>query len=303
MRQAAAARPGGLLALVALLAGCAVPGTVAPTRAPDDRTASGVAGLSPAPVGPDRKSVAPPPRAAMALRSDRNPADAPFGPDTLERNFLTIAMAVESTPTQTAQDKPLSRWEGPIRYKIYGGGATPEDRRRIARFMTRLGALSGIDIRAADDRINLPIFILDRAEQRARVRATATIDRASVRFVNRFLARDIPNSPCRGSLSTDRSGAIVFAVVLIHAETSGRLREACVEEELAQSMGLTNDDPEVRPSIFNDDQEFALLTDHDAALLRMLYDPALRPGMDRAEVARRLPGVVDRLPPGSWRAR
>ncbi|MEL6700412.1 MAG: DUF2927 domain-containing protein, partial [Pseudomonadota bacterium] len=34
-----------------------------------------------------------------------------------------------------------------------------------------------------------------------------------------------------------------------------------------------------RPSIFNDDEEFALLTTHDEALLRILYDPRLRRGM------------------------
>ena len=46
-------------------------------------------------------------------------------------------------------------------------------------------------------------------------------------------------------------------------------------------MGLPNDSPEARPSLFNDDLEFALLTEHDAVLLRMLYDPRLRPGHDR----------------------
>ena len=38
-----------------------------------------------------------------------------------------------------------------------------------------------------------------------------------------------------------------------------------------------------RPSIFNDDDEFALLTRHDELLLEMLYDPRLRPGMTAAE--------------------
>ena len=33
----------------------------------------------------------------------------------------------------------------------------------------------------------------------------------------------------------------------------------------------------------NDDDEFALLTDHDETLLEMLYDPRLQPGMSLAE--------------------
>lgn len=38
-----------------------------------------------------------------------------------------------------------------------------------------------------------------------------------------------------------------------------------------------------RPSIFNDDEEFSLLTRHDELLLRILYDPRLRPGITEAE--------------------
>jgi len=53
-----------------------------------------------------------------------------------------------------------------------------------------------------------------------------------------------------------------------------------VHEELAQGLGLANDSPAARPSIFNDDDEFALLTSHDEKLLAILYDPRLRAGMD-----------------------
>jgi hypothetical protein len=52
-----------------------------------------------------------------------------------------------------------------------------------------------------------------------------------------------------------------------------------VHEEIAQGLGLPNDSPAARPSIFNDDEEFALLTRHDELLLRILYDRRLRPGM------------------------
>jgi hypothetical protein len=63
------------------------------------------------------------------------------------------------------------------------------------------------------------------------------------------------------------------------------MRLSCIHEELAQGMGLANDSPQARPSIFNDDEEFALLTRHDELLLRMLYDPRLSPGMTPAEAA------------------
>ena len=65
--------------------------------------------------------------------------------------------------------------------------------------------------------------------------------------------------------------------MLIRAEHPPFTRLSCVHEEMAQAMGLPNDSPEARPSLFNDDLEFALLTEHDAILLRMLYDPRLGP--------------------------
>jgi hypothetical protein len=72
-------------------------------------------------------------------------------------------------------------------------------------------------------------------------------------------------------------------VALIRAEHPELLRSACIHEELAQGMGLANDSPAARPSIFNDDEEFGLLTRHDELLLKMLYDPRLRTGMTAAE--------------------
>ena len=52
---------------------------------------------------------------------------------------------------------------------------------------------------------------------------------------------------------------------------------------MTQGLGLPNDSPKARPSIFNDDEEFALLTDQDEMLLRILYSSELRPGMTAAE--------------------
>ncbi|MEL6317884.1 MAG: DUF2927 domain-containing protein, partial [Pseudomonadota bacterium] len=95
-----------------------------------------------------------------------------------------------------------------------------------------------------------------------------------------------PETPCAGQFYQDvESGEILGGFVFLSAEIGGLLRRACIEEEMAQMMGLTQDHPEVRPSIFNDDNEFALLTRHDEELLRLLYDPRLRAGMTRAEAA------------------
>ncbi|MEO0764211.1 MAG: DUF2927 domain-containing protein, partial [Pseudomonadota bacterium] len=90
-----------------------------------------------------------------------------------------------------------------------------------------------------------------------------------------------------------RPDEITFALALIRAGLPPRLGRACVEEELAQAMGLPNDHPHVRPSVFNDDQEFALLTHHDEALLEILYDDRLHVGMTEAEAMELVPEIID----------
>lgn len=69
------------------------------------------------------------------------------------------------------------------------------------------------------------------------------------------------------------------AIAIIRAEHPPLMQRACIEEELAQGLGLANDSPYARPSIFNDDDEFATLTTMDAVMLQILYDPRLLPGM------------------------
>jgi hypothetical protein len=89
-----------------------------------------------------------------------------------------------------------------------------------------------------------------------------------------------------------RPSAYAAVMVLIRAEHPPLTRLSCVHEEMAQAMGLPNDSPEARPSLFNDSLEFAFLTEHDEILLRMLYDPRLRPGMSLAEAQPLLPAIA-----------
>ena len=77
------------------------------------------------------------------------------------------------------------------------------------------------------------------------------------------------------------------------------MRLACLHEELAQGLGLPNDSGLNRPSIFNDDEEFALLTRQDELMLSMLYDPSLRSGMTEAEARPIVQSLARRLLDGN----
>ena len=73
---------------------------------------------------------------------------------------------------------------------------------------------------------------------------------------------------CRDPRRTPRADAPV-----VHSRRTGPRHGPCQRQ------------PAARPSIFNDDEEFALLTTQDELMLKMLYDPRLQPGMDAAQAA------------------
>ena len=98
--------------------------------------------------------------------------------------------------------------------------------------------------------------------------------------------------------SSGASGNYTGAFAVIRAEHPDLLRLSCIHEEIAQGLGLPNDSPQARPSIFNDDEEFALLTTQDEMMLRMLYNPALRPGMTEAEARPIIQALSRRLTGG-----
>jgi hypothetical protein len=111
--------------------------------------------------------------------------------------------------------------------------------------------------------------------------------------------RRSPNWICGAWLGARREApnTLTVAFIFIGDEVTGLSRLSCIEEEIIQSLGLRNDDPRVRPSIFNDDDEFALLTQHDEYLLRILYDKRLRPGMRSDEARPIVRQIVDEIRP------
>lgn len=238
------------------------------------------------------------------LRTETAPVDAPFTNDDLERNFLRIALNREYRRdglilVQTETPSPISRWTGPVRYRIAGGGATVEDHMEYAAFARRLGRLTGLEVTEVEEDPNLSILILSAEERASFVKALEEGGAAKRMPLIVDWANDV-RYPCVGQVGyrNSETGRITGAMIVIKAELEGVFRRSCIHEELAQAMGLMNDDDGVRPSIFNDDQEFAYLTSHDEYLLRILYDRRLAPGMTVEEVRPILPEIIAEIRPG-----
>lgn len=228
------------------------------------------------------------------LRTDGGGPDTPYTAEMLARNFKKIALYEEYANiggSIVAKETPskLHRWEEPVRMEIAFGAAVPQaqqiaDRRTIEDFAARLDRLTRHPVSVVTKHANFHVFVVDESSRRAlgpRLRQIIPeIDTAAVRTVT-----DMPRSSYCLVFAYDPEddGTYAQAVAIIRAEHPDLLRLSCVHEELAQGMGLANDSPGARPSVFNDDEEFGLLTGQDEDMLRMLYDPRLHPGMSAAE--------------------
>ncbi|MFO1141327.1 MAG: DUF2927 domain-containing protein [Amaricoccus sp.] len=239
------------------------------------------------------------------LRREAAPADAPYSNDDLVRDFDNIALKDEYTDlngSYTHVERPalLRRWEKPVRVGVISGASmSPEeaarDRANVAAFTRRLAHLTGRDVAMGQGGdVNFLVVFMDSAERPV----VAEQVKALYPGVAPSAATALRDTPvdifCANYATFDPQAPSTYAtvVVLIRAEHPPLTRLSCVNEEMAQSMGLPNDSSLARPSLFNDSLEFALLTEHDAVLLRMLYDPRLRAGMSADEIRPLLPQIA-----------
>lgn len=228
-------------------------------------------------------------RSDAKFRKDYAPVDVPIDAETIARNFMTIAFETE---TQRTGDRTvveggeirLLRWAGDITFASYGTDAA--DKAYLAALAARIEPLINRRITAVSGAkdAQIRLLVVESDERQAILSSMRDFEvTPMLGFIEAWSTQ--PSYPCIGSIASDQQGegAIRFGLILIKAELQHDFRRACLTEEFVQTLGLLNDSQDVRPSIFNDDQEFIELTRHDEYLLRMLYDPRLRIGMTRAE--------------------
>jgi Protein of unknown function (DUF2927) len=240
------------------------------------------------------------------LRTDDGGKDTPFTDRMLADNFLRVALFDEYSRESGAFVRQetasrLRRWEVPVRVGIRFGSTVPAarqatDRARIGSYLGRLAQVTGHPILLDDANPNFWVHIVSEDEREAlgpQVRAALpNLSNADVAGIT-----NMPRSTyCLVyALSEGNSGAYTRAFAVIRAEHPDLLRLSCLHEEIAQGLGLANDSPRARPSIFNDDEEFALLTDQDELMLRILYSRDLRPGMTLDEARPIVESLAARL--------
>ncbi|MEM6607830.1 MAG: DUF2927 domain-containing protein [Pseudomonadota bacterium] len=303
-------RPVGGACLACVLAGCEfalspIPDTVPETAPPPEASAESRAFAAYYSAVQDRLL------ADGLLRTDGGGPDSPITAASLATNFERIALFDEyalSGGQFVARETPsvLRRWDAPVRLQAHFGASVDavtrsRDRTFLAAYARRLARITGHSVSTTNQGGNFHVLYLNRDEQ---LNAAALLQDL-VPGIGPETVREITRLPRFTFCSVyafSEAGAeatYVTAIAVIRTEHPELLRRSCVHEEIAQGLGLPNDSPAARPSIFNDDEEFAYLTDHDELLLQMLYDRRLTPGSAADEARPVIRQIAEELLGGS----
>ena len=242
------------------------------------------------------------------LRQDGGGDDTPFDSEDIITSFQQLAFYTEYNVTDnklmpSASSVNLAKWKSDIIISSEFGSSLSskkieKDLAQIIAVSDILSKTTGIKINFSNQNPNMHILVGNEAE------LPKLINKISLNLsdfdpkifpVISQLPKDI-HCITLTALKSKLNPEIVSALVIIRNELPKLLRKACFNEEMAQSLGLSNDSHLARPSIFNDDDEFATLTEFDEILLKILYDERLEIGMtlrNSSEILRTVAKEID----------
>lgn len=211
----------------------------------------------------------------------------------MARDFLDLAFALESGRTLPV----FTRFEGQITVRVTGA-ATASMAHDLNRLLHRLRNEAGIDIKLTGaPQANITVEAITRAHIRKYLPQAACFVVPNVSSLAEYrVARRTPK--VNWSRMTKREKLAIF----LPSDASPQEVRDCLHEELAQAIGPLNDLYRLPDSVFNDDNVHTVLTGYDMTILRAYYDPSLRNGMTRSEVADRLPAILARINPAGQAA-
>ena len=241
------------------------------------------------------------------LRQDGGGADTPFDFDDIVEAFEQLAFYNEYDidknkllPNSNAVN--LAKWESNTNISVRFGGSIDEkqkdkDLKEINGLISNLSKITNHKIKISQQNVNMYVVVAKQKEIKSLISEIGLkrpeFDPKRIPIITQ-LPKDI-HCMAMTSMSSEPNSAISSALVIIRSELPTIMRKACIHEEIAQSLGLTNDSHFARPSIFNDDDEFATLTKFDEILLQILYDNRLYPGISEKQASQLVKQIADEI--------
>ncbi|MBS0564991.1 MAG: DUF2927 domain-containing protein [Proteobacteria bacterium] len=206
----------------------------------------------------------------------------------MAQDFLDLSFRLET-------GRPIlgfSRFEGPVSVAL-AGPVPPTAGHDLDALLARLRAEAGLDLARAADPASASITIEFIPAATLHAFAPDAACFAAPRVGSWAGYRRAGEATLDWTTYQHRQRAAIFIPTGVAPQ---EVRD-CLHEELAQALGPLNDLFRLPDSIFNDDNIQTILTGFDMLMLRATYAPELRPGMNQAEVAARIPAILARLNP------
>ncbi|MEP2472441.1 MAG: DUF2927 domain-containing protein [Paracoccaceae bacterium] len=204
-------------------------------------------------------------------------------------DFIELGFQLES-----GRALPIfTRFEGPITLRVTG--APPVSLTSdLNRLVYRLDREAGIKLNQvpASQPANITIEAVSRAEIRDVLPNAACFVVPNISTISEYKTVRRTSKAHWSALKTRER----VAIFLPNDASPQEVRD-CLHEELAQALGPLNDLYRLPDSVFNDDNVHTVLTGFDMLILKTYYDPALKSGMTRGQVAQALPSILNRINP------
>ena len=227
------------------------------------------------------------------LRQDGGGTDTPFDVEDIVEAFEQLAFyneykIGENQLLPNTDMVNLGKWNSTINISMrFGNSVATKQKNKdlldIHNLLLILSEATKHKMKISNKNINMYIVVGNQKEVAELISKIGTnlpeFDPKRIPIITR-LPKDI-HCLAMTSMSAGPNSEIKSALIIIRSELPKLMRIACFHEEIAQSLGLTNDSHLARPSIFNDDDEFATLTRLDKILLQILYDNRLKSGISK----------------------
>ncbi|MEM7509071.1 MAG: DUF2927 domain-containing protein [Pseudomonadota bacterium] len=189
----------------------------------------------------------------------------------------------------------LVRFEGPVTVALTGAGAQ-QYQGFLTAFLADLADRTNIPITATEGPASILIRLVPGAEYAIydQNQCFVIMDQPDWKT---FLESDVAG----GNQFEERTSQSLLSVIIPNTAEPYNIRE-CIIEEITQALGPANDLYSLSNSIFNDDNAHTWPTALDYLVLRVLYDPDMRTGLNRDETREKARTILHRVNPDGRQA-
>jgi hypothetical protein len=219
------------------------------------------------------------------------PSSAPreytrFDEQELTMGFMRLAFGSDMQRLGGGEDR-IHRFDHRVRFHISNTGRV--DRSEMYRhvlddFVLRVPRIDAAVVDAATPP-DVIVRLVDGKDLMPTLAAALGTSTASS-FINQTHPR------CTTRSRTDQNGLILRADIFIVVDQGNAAFLDCAYHETLHAFGLMNHADDIPWTTLNQNRSVGYLSVYDRAMLQMLYDPKLQPGMTRSEVQVALPAVI-----------